>query len=238
MKGMTRLLVGGLILVAVALATVMFMGQQEPQTAQAPAAAQSVPAAVPAANAQTPAPGKSVPVTAVPRDGMTADMVLGNPDAPATIVEYSSLTCPHCASFHAETLPKIKQEWIETGKAKLIYRDFPLDGVALGAAMLTRCVAPERYFGFLETLFSTQKTWAYSKNPLAELSRLATLAGIPQDKFQACLSDQQMMAGIKAKQNEGQEKFQITSTPTFVVNGKVIAGNQPYEAFAQALGAQ
>lgn len=237
MKGMNRLLVGAVVLVAVVLATVLLMGREAQQVAQAPAPAESpaaTPAVAPPANAQQ-APAPEVPVNAVPREGMVPDMVLGNPDAPVTMIEYSSLTCPHCAAFHRDTLPKIKKEFIETGKVKLVYRDFPFDGVALGGAMLARCVPTERYFGFMETLFSTQSNWAYSKNPLQALMGLAQLAGIPQDKFQACLSDQQVMAGIKAKQQEGQDKFGIDSTPSFVIDGKVIAGNQPFDAFAQAL---
>src|SRR5690606_27663957 len=119
----------------------------------------------------------------------------------------------------------------------LVYRDFPLDGIALGAAMLARCVPTERYFGFLDTLFQTQQQWAYSKNPLGALQNLAGLAGLPEDKFQACLSDQKMMADIKAKQKAGADEYKIESTPTFVIDGKTILGNQPYEVFAEALKA-
>ncbi len=241
MKGMTRLLIGGVVLVAVVLAGVLWIGRNPPQVASAPASATApaVPPPAPAGHPQHPsaAPAKEVPVTAVPRDGMVADMVLGDPNAPVTMIEYSSLTCPHCAAFHRDTLPRIKQEFIDTGKVKLIYRDFPFDGVALGGAMLARCVPTERYFGFMETLFATQSNWAYSKNPLQALMNLAQLAGIPQDKFQACLSDQQVMEGIKAKQQEGQEKFGIESTPSFVIGDKVISGNQPFDNFAQALRA-
>lgn len=240
MKGLTRLLIGGVILVAVVLAGVTYMSRNAPQVAQVPApvAAPADTAVVATANAQqAAAPAGELPVTAVPRDGMVADMVLGNPDAPVTMIEYSSLTCPHCAAFHRDTLPRIKKDFVESGQVKIVYRDFPFDGVAMGGAMLARCVPAERYFGFLETLFSTQQTWAFSKNPLQALLNLGQLAGIPQDQFQACMSDQDVMNGIKAKQQEGQQKYGIESTPSFVIGDTVVAGNQPYDVFAEALRA-
>lgn len=168
-------------------------------------------------------------------DQAIPDMVLGNPDAPVTIIEYSSLTCPHCAAFHKETLPRIKREWIDTGKAKLVFRDFPFEGVGLGAAMVARCVGPERYFAFLDTLFATQQQWAYSKNPLTALKNTAKLAGISDDRFQACLSDQRTATAIQAKQKQAQEKWGINSTPSFVIDGELVKGAQPYAEFEKVL---
>src|SRR6185312_15839778 len=100
------------------------------------------------------------------------DHVLGKADAPITITEYASLTCPHCAEFDRDTLPKIKKNWIDTGKAKLVYRDFPLDQLALRAAMLARCAPPDRYFAFINTLFQSQDTWARSSDPEQALERI------------------------------------------------------------------
>lgn len=236
-RGLRRLAIALVVMGTAALA-LMFIGRDAVQaTSQlgVPAVAQApAPAAV---ESEQQEPAVPLQVTAVPVAGMSDDMVLGNPDAPVTVIEYSSLTCPHCAAFHRTTLAQIKKEWLETGKAKLVYRDFPLDGIALGAAMLARCVPTERYFGFLDTLFQTQQQWAYSKNPLGALQNLAGLAGLPEDKFQACLSDQKMMADIKAKQKAGADEYKIESTPTFVIDGKTILGNQPYEVFAEALKA-
>jgi len=238
-KGLSRLMVGLVAVAAVVLAIVVFGnflgagGDQQPVAQQQQQQAPAAPA--PAEAAEPPQPKQALRTTAVPADGMVPDMVLGDPDAPVTIIEYSSLTCPHCAAFHRETLPKIKDEFIATGKAKLVYRDFPFDNLALGGAMLTRCVPTDRYFSFLETLFASQQQWAYSKNPLGALANIAKLAGIPDDKFQACLTDQQMLEGIKAKQEQGKQKYDINSTPSFVVGGEKIVGNQPYETFAEAI---
>lgn len=184
-----------------------------------------------------PALAADLPAYAQDYPGSIPDMVLGRADAPATIVEFSSLTCPHCATFHSETLPKIKKEWIETGKAKLVYRDFPLEGVAMGAAMLARCMPTDRYFAFLEVLFSSQRQWAYSQNPMASLQTLARLAGLSDERSKQCMTDNAMMAAIRAKQTEAEQKYKINSTPQFLVNGKLVPGAQPYEEFAKALSA-
>lgn len=184
-----------------------------------------------------PAQAQEIPAHTQDYAGSIPDMVLGKADAPATIIEFSSLTCPHCAAFHADTLQKIKQEWIATGKAKLVYRDFPLDGVAMGAAMLARCVPAERYFAFLDILFGSQRQWAYSANPLASLQGLARFAGLSDERFKQCMTDNAMMSAIQAKQKDAEKQYKIDSTPQFVVNGKVLPGNLPYEEFAKALGA-
>lgn len=165
------------------------------------------------------------------------DMVLGKPDAPITIIEYASLTCSHCATFHKETLPRIKSEWIETGKAKLIYRDFPFDGWALGAAMLARCSGPDRYFAFLDTLFRTQEQWAGSKNPLEALRGIAKLGGMSEPQFNACINDQQMLQAIQARRMDAEKKLGVDSTPTFFIGDQKISGAQPYAEFDKALKA-
>lgn len=182
-----------------------------------------------------PACAEDLPTHTQEYPGSIPDMVLGRADAPATIIEFSSLTCPHCATFHGETLSKIKKEWIETGKAKLVYRDFPLDGVAMGAAMLARCMPTERYFAFLEVLFAGQRQWAYSQNPMASLQALARLAGLSDERSKQCMTDNAMMTAIRAKQAEAEQKYKIDSTPQFLVNGKLLPGAQPYEEFAKAL---
>lgn len=163
------------------------------------------------------------------------DIVLGKDSAPVTIYEYSSMTCPHCATFHKDTLPKLKQDWIDTGKAKLVLRDFPLDPLALAASMLAHCAGPDRYYGFVDVLFQTQAQWARSDNPGQALKNIARLGGIPEDKFDACLKDEPLMTAIKARQNEAQTKYNISSTPTFVIEGDKIEGAQSYDKFADVL---
>jgi protein-disulfide isomerase len=164
------------------------------------------------------------------------DHVLGKSDAPITIVEYASLTCPHCATFAKETLPQVKKEWIETGKAKLVYRHFPFDRAALAAAQITECAGPDRFFPFLEVFFTQQDSWTKG-DPIANLTRLAKLGGMPEDKVQACLKDEALVNKIVATRLQGEKELGVSSTPTFFVNGKKIIGAEPYETFSAALKA-
>ena len=165
------------------------------------------------------------------------DYVLGKADAPVTIIEYASLTCPHCAAFDRDTLPKIKENWIDTGKAKLVFRDFPLDGWALRAAMVARCAPPERYFGFIDALFQSQDVWARAANPQAALGRLAKLGGISDDKFQSCMKDDKLADTVAAERLAAEKQYGVESTPTFFVNGVKLVGEQSYADFDKALTA-
>jgi protein-disulfide isomerase len=162
---------------------------------------------------------------------MLADRVMGRADAPVIMEEFSSLTCPHCATFHREALPKIKAAYIDTGKVRLIYRDYPLGALAMAAAMLARCGEPERYFGFLEVLFRGQQSWATSKDPRKELGRVARFAGIGKAEFEACLNNEALLKGIQGRAAEAQSRFGIESTPTFLINGVKVAGALPFEDF-------
>jgi protein-disulfide isomerase len=164
------------------------------------------------------------------------DHVLGKPDAPITIVEYASLTCPHCAAFAKETLPQVKKEWIETGKAKLVFRHFPFDRAALAAAQLTECAGPDKFFAFLDVFFTQQDNWAKG-DPIANLARLAKLGGMPEDKVQTCLKDEKLANKIVAVRLQGEKELGVNSTPTFFVNGKKIIGAEPYDTFSAALQA-
>ena len=163
------------------------------------------------------------------------DHVLGKADAPVTIIEYASLTCPHCAAFDRDTLPKIKQNWIDTGKAKLIFRDFPLDGWALRAAMVAHCAPPERYFGFIDALFQEQNVWARATNPEAALGRLAKLGGISDEKFQSCMKDNALADTVAASRVAAEKEYGVESTPTFFINGTKLVGEQSYADFEKAL---
>ncbi|CAA7618502.1 Protein-disulfide isomerase [Candidatus Terasakiella magnetica] len=165
------------------------------------------------------------------------DQVLGRADAPLTIIEYASTTCPHCANFHKTTLPKLKAEWIDTGRAKLIYRDFPTGPKALsmGASMIAHCAGPDRYFGLLGFIMEQQDKWMSAQNPLAELKKLAKLAGMGEDKVDACLKRQDLADDIDARAREAYEKLGIDGTPAFIVDGKVLPGAQSFEALDKAL---
>jgi len=162
------------------------------------------------------------------------DRVIGNAEAPITIIEYASLTCPHCATFHAETLPQIKKEWIETGKAKLIYRDFPLDKYAASAAMIARCAPEDKYFIFLNAFYAQQKNWSRADDPVRVLTQLAGLGGMSKDDVDACLANEELQDAILQMRLDGQMEYGINSTPSFVINGKMI-NNLPYEDFKDIL---
>jgi protein-disulfide isomerase len=163
------------------------------------------------------------------------DRILGDAAAPVTILEYSSLTCPHCAAFHRETLPRVKTEWIESGRARLVYRHYPLDQVALRAAAAANCVPGDGFFGFMDVLFQNQEKWAGSQDPFAAVGQYAALAGLDKATYEKCLSDEAVIDRILEKQADGRDKYNVTSTPTFVINGTPVAGNLPYEEFNRIL---
>src|SRR6516164_2019158 len=163
------------------------------------------------------------------------DRVLGNPDAPITIVEYASLTCPHCAHFANDVLPEIKKEWIDTGKAKLVLRDFPLDEPALRAAMIARCAPPDRYYAFAETFFAAQEKWVRSTDYHEALARLAKLGGMGQAEFDTCLKNTELENKIVAERLRATQELEVNSTPTFFVNGSKLAGAPTAEEFEKLL---
>ena len=160
------------------------------------------------------------------------DRILGDPNAPITMIEYSSLTCSHCKQFHKEILPKIKKNYIDTGKVKLIYRDFPFDKLGLLATVLARCAPPERYYGFLNVLFEKQSDWSRSQDPFGELSRIGKIGGLNPSDYEACLKNQALIDGLIEKRLEGQKNFDVNATPSFIIDGDhKIVGSQPYEEF-------
>ena len=163
------------------------------------------------------------------------DRFLGKPDAAVTIIEYASLTCPHCAAFHKDILPKVKAAYVDTGKAKLIYRDFPLDQVALKAAALARCAPAERYFAFLDVLFQQQDAWASAPDPMVPLARIGRLGGLSEAQFKACMEDSALADSILASRLTGAKDMQVESTPTIFVNGKKIAGIRSFEELDKVL---
>jgi protein-disulfide isomerase len=173
-----------------------------------------------------------------PTETLVAERVLGPADAPVTIIEYSSMTCPHCALFHRDTLPRIKDAYIDSGKVRVILRDFPLEPRATAAAMIARCVEPSRYFGFVEILFRDLQTWAGGSDPLKELQTRARLAYLADADFQACLDNQELLQGIQRRAKQGEQEMGVTSTPTFFVNGRRIQGAQPFEKFQAAIEAE
>lgn len=146
------------------------------------------------------------------------DRVLGNENAPVTIIEYASMTCPHCAHFATKVLPEVKKRLIDTGKAKLIFRDFPLDQFALKAAMMNRCISTEQYYNMVDVVFSNQDRWMRSKEPLESLAQLGALAGMDRDYFNACTSNKELETALLQGVQDAQKKYDLKATPTFIFN--------------------
>ena len=164
-----------------------------------------------------------------------SDRVLGKPDAPITIIEYASLTCPHCAHFDVDVLPKLKQKWIDTGKAKLVLRDFPLDEPALRAAMVARCAPAERFYPLIDTFFAQQEQWVTARDYRTALEKLAKLGGISEKEFKACISDKKLEDQVAQSRLTASQQLGVDATPTFFINGKKFDGAPTVEAFDQAL---
>jgi protein-disulfide isomerase len=177
-------------------------------------------------------------------DPRMGERSLGKADAPVTVTEWFSLTCPHCAAFHRDSLPRIKAELIDTGKMRLVFRDFPLDQVALTAAMVSRSLPPERYEPFVAALLASQDRWAFNRqaNPMEELAKLAALAGLSRDAFNAVAADQGLRTAILKAQEEADKVYHVDSTPSFIFNGpgakdRREAGGRSPEDFAKLVAA-
>jgi len=163
------------------------------------------------------------------------DRVLGNSDAPITIVEYASMTCPHCAHFADDVLPELKKKWIDTGKAKLVLRDFPLDGEAVHASMIARCAPPDRFYAFVDTFFADQSKWVTASDHQAALTRLAGLGGMSKAQVDKCLADNALENQILNSRLVASKDLDVNSTPTFFVNGTKYTGEPTVEAFNKLL---
>ena len=166
------------------------------------------------------------------KPGALPDISLGKEDAPNTIVEYASMTCPHCAAFHTTVLPELKTKYIDTGQARLILREFPLDQLAAQASMVARCAGPDRYYPMVGALFETQESWVVEGNEgTQKLLQIAKQAGFTKEKFDQCIGDKAMFEKILETRTRGHETFGIESTPSFFVNGKRLTGEQTVAAF-------
>ena len=162
------------------------------------------------------------------------DVVLGDPDAPVEIIEYASMTCPHCASFHNTTFKELKAEYIDTGKAKFIMREFPFDPLAAAVSMLARCAGDKRY-DVIDLFFEHQREWAVPEDPLGKIRALAQQAGFSSEEFEACLTDQQLLDGINAVKDHGYQELGVSSTPTIFVDGEKVEGGRDIRAFRELI---
>jgi protein-disulfide isomerase len=163
------------------------------------------------------------------------DRILGKPDAPITIFEYASFTCPHCADFEVNVLPKIKAAWIDTGKARLIFRDFPLDQAAVRAAILARCAPPDQFYAFVDVLFRSQTNWAVGGKVDDALAKIAKVSGMSDQQFAACMKDEAVQKRVLDSRLQAEQQYKVESTPTFSINGIRVVGAQPYPEFEKVL---
>lgn len=171
-------------------------------------------------------------------DDALAPRVLGSSDAPIHVAEYYSMTCGHCADFHNNIFPKVKARLIDEGIVRFEMRPFPLDGLALRAHALARAVPETKFFAMVKMLLAKHAVWVRANDPIVELQKMARLAGVAEDEFNAVMRNRPLLEGIVAQRQIGADKWGVSSTPSFVVNDDlVISGNQSYEDFAEALSA-
>jgi protein-disulfide isomerase len=175
-----------------------------------------------------------VPTADLMEAGPLGDQILGTENAPVTVIEYASMTCPHCANFAVNVLPKIKERYIDTGKVRFIFREFPFDPLAAGAFMLARCTDKDKYFPLIETLFQQQSKWVVQK-PMEPLLTIAKQAGFTQQSFEACLANQKVLEGIEWVRNRATEKFKVDATPTFFINGEMHRGEMSLDEMEKAI---
>ena len=164
--------------------------------------------------------------------GPLPENMLGNTNAKVTIVEYASMTCPHCAAFHSTVYPELKKKYVEPGKVRFVFREFPLDARAGAASMLARCAGPDKYFQMIEILFKRQEQWAFVKgSPIEELKSIARQVGMSEEAFNTCVNDKKTLEALETIRNRGSEQYGVSSTPTFFINGKKLTGGQDLAAF-------
>ena len=170
------------------------------------------------------------------KPGPDGDVALGSDKAPVTIIEYASMTCPHCAHFSETTFPELKKRYIDTGKVRFIFREFPFDPVAAAGFMLARCAGKDRYMAVIETLFAKQGEWALDKaHARAPLENIAKQLGFTDESFKECLTNQKVLDGIEDVRNRAVQKLGVNSTPTFFINGKKLTGDVPLDTLAKEI---
>ena len=186
-------------------------------------------AAIPAAAVLAPlAPARAAGIGERP-----GDMAVGDPDAPVTVIEFFSLTCPHCEWFHKNVYNRLKSDYVDAGKVRFVARDFPLNAPALHAAVLAHCAGRERYFTFIDVLFQTFDDWASSRDHTDKLAQIGELGGVSRDRFEECLNDKALENAIFQSIADGQAEYDVSGTPTLVVNGEKYDGKITFDALAR-----
>ena len=155
---------------------------------------------------------------------------LGKPDAPIKMIEFASLTCGHCARFHNEVMPTIKEKYINNGKIFFTYKDFPLDKFALKASIISRCSGNKNYFSFLDVFYKKQSSWTRSQDPFKSLLRIAKIGGLKDEEIKVCVGNKSIEDGLLKDRLQSSKKYDITATPTIYLNGKKYTGDLTLEA--------
>ena len=168
--------------------------------------------------------------------GPLGEMALGDPNAPNVVIEYVSMTCPHCQRFHADVYRPFKEKYVDTGKVYFIVREYPLDPLATAGAMVARCAPKERFFPLIDLMFENQRQWAFVTDPASALRDLVKQAGFTQESFQACLTNQEILDGVNWVKDRAAKEFGVGSTPTFFINGQMLKGALTLEEIDRALG--
>ena len=164
-------------------------------------------------------------LAALMEKGALEDVFLGDPDAPAVIVEYASMTCPSCRAFHETVFPEVKKKYIDTGKARFVLREFPIDQLAAYASMVARCAGNDRFYPMIGGLFETQETWAIpGEDGKQKLRIIAKQAGFSEEAFDKCLADKELFEKIVEVRRKAHEEYGVDATPSFFVNGKRLTG--------------
>jgi protein-disulfide isomerase len=181
------------------------------------------------------APGIQLVEAGTP-DVTADDRILGKTDAPVTIIEYASLTCPHCADFETKTFPKVQKDWIDTGKVRWVFRDFPFDPIALKAHVVAHCGGPDKFYGLIEVFYAQQRNWFRSDADasVAELTKLTKFAGVSDAQVKACLADTKLSTLVVTNRQSGDDAG-VDSTPTFFINGSKSTGFKEYDEFQKLL---
>lgn len=182
-----------------------------------------------------PAAAATVDIDKLMEAGPLGEKSMGDENAPVTLIEYASLTCSHCADFHARTWPEIKKKYVDTGKVRFIFREFPFDPRAAAGFMLARCAPGDAYFPMLDLLFDQQAAWAFGNDPVKVLFNLSKQVGFTQESFNACLTNQEVLDGVNWVRDRAAKEFEVNSTPTFFINGNMERGALSVEEMEKIL---
>jgi len=178
-------------------------------------------------------PANAEDLSTLMEPGPLGEHIVGDPNAPITVIEYASMTCPHCKNWHEQVYPTIKEKYLDTGRAKLYFREFPFDPASVAAFMLAEC-SDDRYFSMVDVLFKRQATWK-SGNVRDNLEKIAKLAGFTQESFEACLKNQELLDNIVSIQQKAAKDYEVNATPTFFINGTKYSGSLSVEQMSEIL---